>query len=183
MIKRIYISLFFVINLLLGYAQDLSITFSKINPECALGAASITIVSGTAPIHILWSNNSIANSIEDLNPGHYFVKVNDDLGHDTTINFTIDPLVCEPIPQNHFTPNNDGYNDTWNIQRLEKFPDFELFVYNRWGQQVHHQFNEYIPWDGRSLTLPLPDATYYYILYLSRFDKNKFIKGDISILR
>jgi hypothetical protein len=29
----------------------------------------------------------------------------------------------------------------------------------------------------------LPDATYYYILYFSQTDKNKFIKGAVSILR
>ena len=92
-------------------------------------------------------------------------------------------MVCEPIPETHFTPNGDDYNDTWNITKINLFPDFELFVYNRWGQLVHHQKNEYIPWDGKTLIIPVPDATYYYILYLSKNDRNKFIKGPVSIIR
>jgi hypothetical protein len=43
--------------------------------------------------------------------------------------------------------------------------------------------NQYIPWDGSSLNIPLPDATYYYVLFFSKSDKKNFIKGDISIIK
>jgi gliding motility-associated-like protein len=164
-------------------AQNLLVNFSKIEKDCFLGEASVTIVSAVQPVQILWSNNSILSSIDELEEGFYSVKVTDGNNDDTTIKFTIGPLYCEPIAQNNFTPNGDGYNDTWIISRLQYFPNFELFVYNRWGQLVHHQSNEYVPWDGRSLTLPIPDASYYYILYLDKSDKKKFIKGDVSIVR
>lgn len=165
------------------YSQNLSVTFIKTERECELGEASITIISGALPIHYLWSNGAITSNVSQLEEGGYSVKITDDQNNDTTLNFTIEKQICEPKPENYFTPNYDGFNDTWNINRLENFPEFDLFVYNRWGQQVHHQMNHYFPWDGRSLSLPLPDATYYYILYFSKTDKNKFIKGDVSIVR
>ena len=164
-------------------AQDLSVNLIKIDSECSLGKASVQIITGAQPVNYLWSNGSVNSNIEQLEEGDYSVKVTADNLKDTTINFKIETLVCEPIPENHFTPNGDDYNDTWNITKINLFPDFELFVYNRWGQLVHHQKNEYIPWDGKTSIIPVPDATYYYILYLSKNDRNKFIKGPVSIIR
>jgi gliding motility-associated-like protein len=182
-IKNYFILILLFTELTTVSAQDLSVSFKKTERVCVLGEASVTIISGAQPVHIMWSNGSLMNSIDQLDEGEYSVKITDDLNHDTTIYFNIETLICEPTVENQFTPNNDGYNDTWSITRLENFPEFDLFVYNRWGQQVHHQTNVYFPWDGRSLTLPLPDATYYYILYFSKRNKNKFIKGDVSIIR
>ena len=165
------------------HSQNLFVNFTKIESDCVLGEASISIISGALPIQISWSNGSTSTSISQLETGIYSVKVTDNTNKDTTISFKIGPIICDPIVENYFTPNNDGYNDLWHINRIENFPDFELFIYNRWGQLVHYQTQQFIPWDGRSLTLPLPDATYYYILYPSKKNKNKFLKGDVSIIR
>lgn len=181
--KYIYITLI----ILLGYknvqCQNLSVSFSKSEQACTLAEASVTIISGTQPITFLWSNGSITNKTEQLNEGNYSVTISDGANQDTTINFEITTITCEPVVESHFTPNGDNFNDTWEISRIEYFPNFELFVYNRWGQLVHSQANTFIPWDGRSLTLPTPDATYYFILYLDRANKKEFIKGDVSIIR
>lgn len=181
--KYIYILLFIFIGLVSIDAQELFVTFLKTETMCELGKAEINIVSGAQPISVLWSNGSLSYSIDQLSAGSYSVEIKDNLMKDTIIRFNIDELICEPVPEGHFTPNSDGYNDLWSIGRLEYFPDFELFVYNRWGQLIHHQLNQYVPWDGKSLSSPLPDATYYYILYLSKSDKNKFVKGDVTIIR
>ena len=182
MIKYIYI-VYFVCIVFAIQAQDLSVTFNKQEVPCVLAEASVTATTTSLPVHYLWSNGAIADNISELQPGEYSVKVTADNGKDTTIYFKIEELICEPTPETHFTPNSDGFNDTWSIGRINNFPDFDLFVYNRWGQQVHYQSSSYIPWDGKSLGLPLPDATYYYILFFSKTDKNKFIKGPISIIR
>ncbi len=163
--------------------QNLSVSFSKKEEACVLGEASINIISGAQPFQILWSTGSTSNKIEQLNEGNYSVTITDDLNQDTTIYFVISTITCKPVAEKHFTPNGDEFNDTWNISRIEYFPNFELFVYNRWGQLVHSQTNEFIPWDGRSLTIPTPDATYYYILLLDKSNKKDFIKGNVSIVR
>ena len=164
-------------------AQNLSVNLLKTDIECLLGKASIQIITGALPIQYLWSNGSVNSSIEELVEGDYSIKITADNSKDTIINFKIETLQCEPIPENHFTPNGDNYNDTWSINKINLFPDFELFVYNRWGQLVHYQKNEYIPWDGQTSIIPVPDATYYYMLYLSKKDRNKFVKGPVSIIR
>lgn len=164
-------------------AQELNVSLSKTNKECKLGSASVSIHSAALPYHVEWSNGAVSDEINDLNSGDYSVYVRDDHDNDTTIFFNIEEFVCEPVPSIYFSPNSDLLYDTWSISRINYFPDFELFVYNRWGQQVHHQEGSYSPWDGTSLGLPLPDGAYYYILFLSKSDKNKFVKGDVSIIR
>lgn len=183
MIKKYYIIISALLTVTKLNAQDLLVNFTRIERACVLANASVNVISGAQPYQYLWSNGSITSNVDQLEAGDYSVKITTSNNRDTTIFFNIETKTCEPTPENHFTPNGDGYNDTWSIGLLENFPGFELFVYNRWGQLVHYQVNSYTPWDGRSLTLPLPDATYYYILYLEKSNKKNFIKGDISIIR
>ncbi len=180
---RIILAYICLMSLLNVNAQDLKVTFSKTDRECELGKASVHVVQGHPPYQFLWSDGSMGEHLNDLAGGDYWVKVTDDQAQDTTVNFTIEESVCEPVAESHFTPNFDGYNDTWSIAKIENFPDFELIVYNRWGQQVHRQFKNYIPWNGTTLGLALPDGTYYYILFFDAADQNKFIKGAVSIIR
>ena len=174
--------LFFLFKTIYVVSQPLSIVLSKYEVPCELGKASASI-SGSNNYSLTWSNGSHNNYIDELSPGDYSINIQYDLNKDTVVYFTMREIICEPIAESHFTPNGDDYNDTWDIARIEKFPDFELFVYNRWGQQVHHQTKNYEPWDGRSLNLPLPDAAYYYVIYFSKGDKSKFIKGNVNIIR
>ncbi len=184
MIKKPLLCLLYLFFIPLSFkSQGLNVSLSKTNKDCFLGNAAIVIHTGASPFQVTWSNGSIMNSVSDLDGGDYWVKITDSTPRDSTIYFTIDDLGCVPGIANNFTPNGDEFNDTWSIMRLEHYPNFELFVYNRWGQEVHRQINSYIPWNGTSLGLPLPDGTYYYILYLSKINKNKFVKGDVSILR
>jgi len=182
---RVLLLAYFVLTFSFSFvkAQELNVSLVKTDKECDLGKAEITINSGASPFQILWSNGSIMNNVESLEEGPYAVTITDNNSNDTTINFVIGYTICEPIPSINFTPNGDLYNDKWSIIRLDYFPEFDLYVYNRWGQEVHHQSGIYTPWDGTNLGSPLPDGTYYYVLFLSKSNKNKFIKGDISILR
>ena len=182
MIKYFYAVILFIVSFTTFKAQNFSVTLTKVERECELAQANVSVTSSTS-YSVNWSNGSIANTINELAPGTYTVNVTNSQNNDTTINFTIENILCEPIPETHFTPNGDDFNDTWDIGRIEKFPDFELFVYNRWGQLVHHQENEFKSWDGKSLGLILPDATYYYVVFLSKSDKKKFIKGAVSIIK
>ncbi len=183
MIKYITFILLYFSVLLPVNAQDLKVALSVTNKQCDPGKASISIISGVSPIQYLWSNNSSADYIENLEAGNYSVTITAGNGKDTTVSFVIEESICEPVAENNFTPNGDAFNDTWSIGRLGYFPEFELIVYNRWGQQVHHQSEQYIPWDGKQFGLPLPDAAYYYILFFKKSDKNKFVKGVVNILR
>ncbi len=74
------------------------------------------------------------------------------------------------IPEG-FSPNGDGINDYFNITGIERYPNSELTIFNRWGDEV------WISADGgykntmdsgftglNKKNNALPDATYYYVL-------------------
>lgn len=81
---------------------------------------------------------------------------------------------------NVFTPNNDGDNDTWVIGNLSNYPDNELVVVNRWGNEVYKSKSYQNSWNGDRLA----EGTYYYMLRLTLCDgTEKVYKGYVMIVR
>ncbi len=191
--KLTSVFLFFFVNGLFGQTHY-QFTFTKIDEECSKGAAGLQIDSlqTTDMLTITWSNGkNDVFSINSLDEGNYSVhvviKAKPDTviitKKDTTINFKIEKIECPVVVSNHFTPNGDNYNDHLQIYNIEKYPHFELFIFNKWGQQVHSQKEHYTPWDGTWNGVNVPDQTYYYVFYYDSGNKNKVLKGDITILR
>jgi len=65
---------------------------------------------------------------------------------------------------NAFSPNGDGINDRWVIDKLDTYPESATEVYNRNGQLVFRSMGYPRPWDGTYNGKPLPVGTYYYII-------------------
>ncbi|MDX5419753.1 MAG: ice-binding family protein [Hymenobacteraceae bacterium] len=81
---------------------------------------------------------------------------------------------------NVFTPNNDGNNDTWEIGSLLNYPDNNLVVVNRWGNEVFRSKGYKNDWNGDKLA----EGTYYYVLSMTLCDGNeKVYKGYVMIVR
>lgn len=63
------------------------------------------------------------------------------------------------------TPNGDGMNDYFEIEKIENFPSNSLTVFNRWGSIVYNEAPYQNKWNGKSSKgQDLPDEIYYYIL-------------------
>ena len=82
---------------------------------------------------------------------------------------------------NAVTPNGDGMNDTWIIQGIENYPDNRLFLFNRWGDEIHYlegYDNTRVYWDGKNKKdKVLPDGTYYYVFYIKIDGLEKVFTG------
>ncbi len=87
---------------------------------------------------------------------------------------------------NGITPNGDGVNDVLVFDVLlsgESFPDNEIIIFNRWGDQVYHAKPYNNDWQGTNQNgKDLPQATYYYILRLNIAD-GVILRGDVTILK
>ncbi|GAB3641902.1 hypothetical protein GCM10027423_25380 [Spirosoma arcticum] len=78
------------------------------------------------------------------------------------------------IPEG-FSPNNDGINDRFVIQRVPAGLTIRLEIYNRWGHVVYENSDYRNDWDGTAnqgisaggSNQSLPDGTYYYQVRLS----------------
>jgi gliding motility-associated-like protein len=88
-------------------------------------------------------------------------------------------------PPNAFTPNGDGYNDTWRIiydEEIVNYPNIEVEIYNRWGSIVYHSKPYKNDWNGKHNGKDLPVGTYYYVIKLHRGNLPN-ISGGVSIIR
>ena len=82
-----------------------------------------------------------------------------------------------------FTPNNDGKNDSWYIPSLSAFPEFELSVYNRYGNRVFYTRNQQMKWSGAYKGLPQPAGIYIYMLTINKDGKKDLYKGTFTLIR
>ena len=153
---------------------------------CQKASASL-IITGTAPndtVHITWSNGQTGvSTISDLDEGDYQVNINIPHKLDTNFFFKIEKEMCKVSVTTFFTPNGDNYNDYLNVSNVENYPNFELEIYNKWGQKVHSQKSKFTPWDGTWAGIKVPDGTYYYLFFYDQSNKNKVLKGDVTVLR
>lgn len=172
---------------------NLSYTLDLVPDHCAKGGAALSI-GGNLPadsVVIGWSTGEVnTKKIYNLSSGehnvHVFVKRVVDkkpLIKDTIIFYTIEKVECEVQVARFFSPNDDQYNDVLTISNIQNYPNFELEIYNKWGQRVHSQKKNYTPWDGKWLGVNLPDGSYYYVLFYDAGNKSKLVKGDITLLR
>ncbi len=98
----------------------------------------------------------------------------------STSTVTVTVLDALRIP-NAFTPNGDGNDDTWRIDRIGNFNDNKVIVFNRWGSKIfettHYQRGN--EWDGTIKGSPAPFGTYYYVITLGN---GKSYTGPLTIL-
>jgi gliding motility-associated-like protein len=87
-------------------------------------------------------------------------------------------------PPNTFTPNGDGFNDTWEIPGISAFPNAEVVVYDRWGQKVFVSNGYSEEWDGTNNGRALTTATFYYYIRLNKLEgQAPPITGAVSIIK
>ncbi|MBD1365073.1 cadherin-like beta sandwich domain-containing protein [Mucilaginibacter sp. ZT4R22] len=82
---------------------------------------------------------------------------------------------------NVFTPNGDGYNDTWVLANINLYPNCTVKIFNRGGQQVFNSVGYGIAWDGTFNGKLLAPDTYYYIIDLKHGQGVR--SGSVTIIR
>jgi gliding motility-associated-like protein len=96
---------------------------------------------------------------------------------------TITTEILQLIP-NAFSPNGDGSNDTWELDFLNLlYPNAQVEIYNRWGQQLYFSEGTYTAWDGTYQGEMVPDGTYFYIINLNDSENTPPFKGALLLLR
>ncbi|WP_292889340.1 T9SS type B sorting domain-containing protein [Nonlabens sp.] len=103
-----------------------------------------------------YQDSPIFNNIA---PGFYTAYVRDKNGCGTTTqDFSI---VGYP---RFFTPNNDGYNDYWQLIGVSVVfePNSEIFIFDRYGKMLKQVSPQGPGWDGTYNGTPLPSSDYWF---------------------
>ncbi len=120
------------------------------------------------------------NVFSDLSNGEHIFTVTDQNGCMAINSFVLNNILDIKIPP-VLTPNEDGYNDTWDITGLEKVPDSIIRIFDRYGKLLVEYLATDPPWDGKYLGKPVPSDAYWYVIQLRPV--NKTLKGHITIKR
>ncbi len=82
-------------------------------------------------------------------------------------------------PPRFFTPNNDGFNDTWVVpDRFNEISAIQIF--DRYGKLLKQLFNLQLGWDGTYKNAPLPESDYWYVI---QYHDGRVLRGHFSLVR
>jgi gliding motility-associated-like protein len=143
-------------------------------------SATLSIIDGEPPY--LWSTNETISDIvvSPLITTNYIAYALDTvtgcIGNDTVRVF---------VGMNEgFSPNGDGYNDTWEISYLNQYESSKIEIFNRWGASLWSSSYPSIEnWDGKYNGSDLPVGTYYYIITFDSSLNKEPLTGPVTIVR
>lgn len=87
---------------------------------------------------------------------------------------------------NSFTPDGDEFNQTWfiHMEGIDKY-DFELLIYNRWGQLIWESHDIEVGWDGIYNGKPVEVGIYTWVVNTKDvLNDNKYThNGFVNVMR
>ena len=118
-----------------------------------------------------------SNVFSEVTPGYHTVYVRDknDCG---TVKENI-AIIGFP---KFFTPNGDGYNDTWHVYGINT-PDqvnSEIYIFDRFGKLIIKLSPSSAGWDGTFNGVNTPSSDYWFYIKLQN---NKIFRGHFSLRR
>jgi gliding motility-associated-like protein len=99
----------------------------------------------------------ISGVFENVSSGEHVVTARDIKGCGT--NSAIIIVIGYP---KFFTPNGDGYHDTWNILGITNQPNAKIFIFDRYGKLIKQLSPSGTGWDGTFNGKPLLTSDYWF---------------------
>ena len=128
----------------------------------------------------LWQDNSTTATFNVNTSGIYRVatSIQNCSVHDT-IEIVMEDCDTLLIIPNVFTPNGDGQNDIFKIVS-DRDANFNMQVFNRWGQKIFETSSIKSGWDGRTVAGDeSAQGTFFYLIVFGE----KTYKGNVTLLR
>jgi len=135
---------------------------------------------------LLWQDGTQAPSYHPSASGVYTVIAANGCGRDTlaaTVDFTA--CSCQLWLPNAFTPDGNGHNDSFRPLHVCAMTNFEMEIYDRYGELVFRSLNPDDAWDGRFRGTRMPAGAYVWtVKYFSTETKQPvFRKGTVLLIR
>ncbi|GAL81316.1 hypothetical protein JCM19274_2392 [Algibacter lectus] len=85
----------------------------------------------------------------------------------------------------YFTPNSDGYNDTWNIYSIDTQPDAIIYIFDRYGRLLKQLNPKGKGWDGTYNGNLMPTNDYWFTVEYRepKTNERKIMKAHFTLKR
>jgi gliding motility-associated-like protein len=133
-----------------------------------------------------WDDGTYGPTRTVSSAGTYTVTVSNDCGT-ANDDITVSVVQCEPKPvvPNAFSPNGDGRNDVFRpVVRGQMF-DYQLRIFNRWGELIFLSEDAHKGWDGKYKGVPVEVGTYVWWLSYKKVPGGPInvLKGEVTVIR
>lgn len=140
---------------------------------------SITITVAPGGVYEYQLDNGafqIGNVFHNVLPGHHDIKVRNECGELTGTAYLMD------YPK-FFTPNGDGYYDTWNIFALSGQANAKIYIFDRYGKLLKQISPSGTGWDGTFNGKILPATDYWFTVEYEENAVQKEFKSHFALKR
>ncbi|MEZ4687869.1 MAG: gliding motility-associated C-terminal domain-containing protein [Bacteroidia bacterium] len=158
-------------------------------PDSSLCTGEIITVDASWPgASYRWQDGLESPSRNITQGGFYSIQLMNECGS-VADSFYLEEFDCScPVHMpTAFSPNGDGFNETFTFSYDCLISDIRLEVYDRWGRQVFLGEGPDASWDGRYNGAVAQEGVYVWVLeYTGRHRRNdlrKRMKGTVTLLR
>ena len=136
--------------------------------------------SGNYSYQLDGGNFQDSNIFNNVSSGEHIINVMDNNGH------------CSPAPiivtiinyPKYFTPNGDGYHETWNIPDLVTTnPTTAIYIFDRYQKLLKQIFPNTPGWDGTFIGTPMPADDYWFTVEFEEKGVKKVFKSHFTLKR
>ncbi|MCS6819426.1 MAG: ASPIC/UnbV domain-containing protein, partial [Chitinophagales bacterium] len=134
---------------------------------------------------VLWSDGA-ADSVRNFDKdGEYRVRVQNVCGYaEDTIRILQGSCDCILSMPDAFTPNGDNINDLFGPMYDCEPDEYEIKIFNRWGECIFQTTQLSENWDGTYKSRDVPTGVYtYFVRYRNGAKKPNIIEGRVLLLR
>ena len=136
----------------------------------------ITVVGGDGPFYYQLDDAPFqsSNTFQNIPPGTHNITVIDDYCTNLSASVTL-----YDYPK-YFTPNADGYNDTWNIKGID---NAVIRIFDRFGKLLKQISPNGLGWNGIYNGKPLTSTDYWFTIDYMENGVQKTFKAHFALKR
>ncbi len=140
--------------------------------------------AGNPGMHYLWHPTGERSQIIYANKQQkYHVEVTNEDGCTATdfIEFTRDCISSFYVPT-AFSPNNDGLNDVFRPRYVQNVDQYQMEIFNRWGERLFSNTDTGTGWDGTYQGIDCPMGTYTVLIHYYDYEKRRFERYQTRVV-
>jgi gliding motility-associated-like protein len=134
--------------------------------------------------------DSIKNPIAEITASTVFIVFVEDINTKCKNSDTVAVELIDECTEDFiyvptgFSPNRDGINDCFGIVSPPKLSEFNMVIFDRWGEKVFEAFDKNTCWNGTYKGADAMSDSYPYIITFKCYNgKILSKKGTITIIR
>lgn len=159
-----------------------------LGPDITIECNETIILSAGSYQNYVWQDGSSVGSFEVSAAGTYELTVTDANGCSNldVINILVD---CDPVywVPNTFTPDDDSFNQYFLPVFTSGYDpfDYDLFIFNRWGQIIWESHDSTVGWDGTYGGKSVENGTYVWKIEFKTTDTDErmMATGHVNVFR